>query len=255
MPNLHRCTICHHALPEGAIVHACRGCAYQLRAWLREFPLHLPLLHASLERDGGPAQRGGNRAHAPLPLRTDVLDLLGPGQAAVIADPHGDQTGGVPIAGCLLGWARYLAADYPALWRDADGDVVVVRCDGPWPRQGMSIPAWCVWLSAYVPYAVTRPWVGVLYDELETLVRRTRAITGTEPRRSLKLAPCPQCRAFALLEVDGRWYIECQACPARLTRDEYADHARQIMPGLTTFALWMVVTEAQHDAAADEDVA
>ncbi|MFG2671383.1 hypothetical protein [Streptomyces sp. NPDC048445] len=230
------CDICHQHAPAGC--YLCEGCAYRMHTWLREIPRHLPLLRDSLRPDTGPAQRGGSgRAHSPLPVRIEVLDLLGPGHVVALPDPHGDQSVGVPLAPLLYGWARYLAAELPSVRLDEHGTVRIEPCTGPVARRGSSITAWCSWLDAYLPYAATRPWAADMYEQLEAVLQRIRRITHTAPRRHPKDAPCPSCSAFALVAVDDEWHISCQACSVRLTPDEYAEHRARIMPALAALAL------------------
>lgn len=243
------CSICLTAPCEDDR-HACRACAYGIRAALAEIPRQLPFLRASLERDGGPAQRGSGRATAPLPGRLDTLDLLGPGQPVPVADPHGDHTGGIPLTALLHGWATYIAAEVPAIVHRPGHPPMVTVCDGPWARRGTGITAWCSWLTAYLPYAAGRPWVGTFAEQLDDALARVRAITRLTPQRRPKMAPCPNCSGFALLEVDGEWYIRCEACPRVMTREEYAEHARQVLPPLTQLAVRMAAAEAARDAQA-----
>ncbi|MFS0698332.1 hypothetical protein AB6N36_37020, partial [Streptomyces nitrosporeus] len=151
-----------------------------------------------------------------------------------IADPHGDQTAGVPITALLAGWAHHIASDIPAVHRDAHGVVHVQRhrYAVAWPRTGTGITAWCAWLTAYLPYAVTRPWAAEMHRQLEDLVHRIDRLTGVRPRRTPKDAPCPGCSAFALVEREGELHITCEACGHRLTPDGYLTHRAAVMPAL-----------------------
>ncbi|MEU9199435.1 hypothetical protein [Streptomyces sp. NPDC048332] len=238
------CTNCAGRLPAGSARYLCEACEYQLHTWLREIPRHLPLLADSLQPDTGPAQRGGSgRAHSPLPVRVEVLNLLGPGHAVPLDDPHGDQSAGVPIAPLLYGWALYLATELPSARRDEHGTVRIEPCTGPVARAGSSIAAWCSWLDAYLPYAVTRQWSADMYSQIEDLLRRIRHITNTRPRRRPMQAPCPSCSAFALVTVDDQLHISCEACAARLTSDEYDEHRAQVMPVLAAIALRMITPQ------------
>ncbi|MEV7712313.1 hypothetical protein [Streptomyces sp. NPDC088270] len=237
------CLICQHTAPDDR--YLCDACAYRLHTWLRTLPQQATLLQSCLRPDAGLAQRGGNgRAHSPLPVDLRVLDLLGPGHVVPLEDPHGDQTGGVPITPLLAGWARYIASELPAVHRDAHGTVRIDRCADAWPRAGKGIGAWCTWLSGYLPYAVTRPWAAELYTQVEDLMGRVRRITHTTARRIPRDAPCPACDAFALVGRENELHISCEACGRQLTPDEYIAHRDQVMPALARTALLIAARQA-----------
>lgn len=247
------CTTCPRTLtPAEADRYACQACTYRLRSWLTELPAELPELRAQLLPAGRPAQGtiGGGSAHSPAPLRLDVLDLLGPG-APVLDDPHGDQTGGLPITALLYGWARYIAGEHPSVRVDEHGTQRIGPCDSAVSRHGTTAEAWCSWLTAYLPYAVTRPWIRELYRALEDLLYRVRHITQSQIRTLSMRAPCPLCGAFALVARDGEWFIECEACPEVLDREYYAEYEAEVLPQLMRTALTMLAAQglAEKEAA------
>lgn len=233
-----RITDCRRALPDGRPGHVCPRCASRLRARLAELHYQLPLLRASLQHDRSPTTGTihGGRAHSPMPLRADVMSLLGPGSNSTVTDPYGDarddQAGPLPIHTHLKGWAE-MTADHVGL------------APTPGIRPGHT---WADWLDAYLPWILTAPWVSEFHQELAELLARVRAITRTEPQRHLQDAPCPGCDAFALIDEDWQTYIECKACGTLLTHTEYTDHARRVLPQLYRTALLLVV----HKASADQ---
>ncbi|HET9381309.1 MAG TPA: hypothetical protein VFP69_10820 [Streptomyces sp.] len=219
------CGICPRTAETG--LHACPRHAAELRAWLTELPAQAQLLREFLTPSTSPAQghRGGGRAHAPVPVDLRVLTLLGPGHV----DPRSaDDDGTVPILAFLGGWAGHIAYTHPAAARDPHGTTHVQPCDQAWPRQGETIAGWCTWLTRYLPYALTHPWVGELHRQLGDLIARIRDLTHATPHTHRKTAPCPQCTAFALVAVDGQWGITCEACGHHLDPDAYAQHAAQM---------------------------
>ncbi|MEU0761611.1 hypothetical protein ABZ351_18290 [Streptomyces microflavus] len=245
------CLSCFGRLPDDSPRTGCEACEYRLHTWLRELPRHLVLLRDMLRPDTGPAQRGGTgRAHAPLPVRVDVLDLLGPGQPVLLADPHGDQTGGVPMTALLMGWARYLAADFPAVRVDAHGTIHIERCKTPGLRGGADVPGLCRWLGAYLPYAATRPWWDDLYEQIEQMLHRVQRLTHTKPLTRAKDAPCPKCQGWSLVEREDELHISCTLCPARLTPEQYAAHRAQVMPALAALTLNMITPKPKPKAEA-----
>ncbi|MEW2635962.1 hypothetical protein AB0903_31070 [Streptomyces sp. NPDC048389] len=245
------CTVCHDQLPDTAEVYACEACAYRLRAMLLELPGHMPLL-AELLQPGSrlPGRGGAGRAHSPMPVRLDVMDLLGPGHIVVLADPHGDQSAGIPITPLLYGWARYIAASCPSVTRDRHGTVRIQPCDGPYSRHGSDAAAWCQWLIAYLPYAVTQSWIGDMYQQIEDLIRRVRDKTDRKPQRTQRSAPCPECSWLKLVSIEGEPHIVCEACGHRLTADEYKAHSAAVLPALTALAIRIHgQAAAEHPAA------
>ncbi|MFI6274289.1 hypothetical protein [Streptomyces sp. NPDC050988] len=234
------CTVpgCPRTSDEDTRRRMCVRCARQLQAYLRELVGQMPLLQASLQLDRSPTTGSvhGGRAHSPMPVRGDVLTLLGPGSNTTVDDPYGDargdQTGPLPIDTHLRGWAEMTALH-------------VRLATAPGIRPGRT---WAAWLTAYVPWIITAPWAGILHQELTELLGRVRSITRTEPRRRPLDAPCPSCEAFGLVEEDWQPYVECVACELLLTPDEYTAHARRVMPRLYRTALLLAAQQHQESA-------
>ncbi|MEW2631807.1 hypothetical protein AB0903_09140 [Streptomyces sp. NPDC048389] len=226
------CPTCRRSLhPDETHRTACVRCENRLRAWLREIPLQRPLLEASLHIGAAPATGrlgGTGRAHAPLPLREDVLTLLGPAAPGTVHDPHHDQTGPTPIHAVLYAWADRLA-----------------------DQLGHALPAlrpgddYSYYVLANLRHVVTRAWVTDMYAELRDLIHRIRAVTRTEPQRRVQEAPCPSCRAFALFEEDWQTYLDCEACGLLLTPAEYRAHHAAVMPTLYRIGVLMAAATAE----------
>ncbi|MEV7282857.1 hypothetical protein [Streptomyces sp. NPDC093111] len=227
------CLICHHA--TAAPRTACGRCEGGIRAMLREIDAQRPLL-ADLLTPGsapaGPRTAATGRAHSPMPVRGDVLTLLGAGATTTVPDPHGDQSGPAPLDALLEGWAAAVAAELPEL------DATPLRRSGT---------TWSQWLTAYLPQIATAHWADTLHSELTAAVRRIRSMTATEPRRRPQDAPCPSCTAFALFATDWAPYIDCEACGLLLTPSEYETHARTTLPNLARLAI--LITAAHHTTA------
>jgi hypothetical protein len=207
-----------------------------VRGWLAELPRQLPLLRAELLPEGRPKQGrmgGTGSATAPVPLNLDALNLLAPGWPGPPADPYGDTTGPVPITPLLAGWAGYIAYQYPSVARDRHGTAHASPCAAAYTRRGTDVAAWCHWLTAYLPYAVTLRCIGDMHQQLSDLVRRIRDLTHAAPHRHRKDVPCPKCGAFDLTEVDGQWGINCEACGEHLEPEAYAAHSRALLATYT----------------------
>jgi hypothetical protein len=228
------CTICPNTAPEGE--HLCPLCTDDLRGWLAELAHQARLLEAFLVPGASPAagRTGGTgRAHAPLPVDLRVLALLGPGSLDAPADPEEPED--LPIRTRLAGWAGRIAYSYRAARTDQAGTQYVTRCTQAVPRRGATIPGWCAWLTAYLPYTVTRPWAADLHRQIGDLVHRLRDLTQSTARTHAFAAPCPSCEACALTRTDGQWHIRCQLCDHQLTPEEYDQHVAEVL-------------QAQHDA-------
>ncbi|MDX3629031.1 hypothetical protein PV728_01640 [Streptomyces europaeiscabiei] len=214
----------------------CHRCTDRLTAQLHELQWQLPHLRACLHPDQSPTTGTihGGRAHSPLPARADVLNLLGAGSnSAVLDDPYGDarhdQDGPIPIDTMLRGWAEMLAKH-------------IRLAPTPWRRPGHT---WVAWHIAYLPWTLTADWAGLFHQELADALTRVRRITHTEPQRHRQDAPCPHCQGISLIDQDWAPYIECELCGTLLTRTEYADYARRILPALYRTALQILVQQAQ----------
>ncbi|MFE9923287.1 hypothetical protein ACFYQA_17380 [Streptomyces sp. NPDC005774] len=222
------CTLCPRDAADGSRI--CPRHADELRGWLAEIPAQARLLEEEfVAPGGGPAQGrlgGTGRAHAPAPVDLRVLTLLGPGHA----DPTSlDDDGTIPIAVLLGAWAGHIAYHYPAATRDRHGTARIQPCAQARPRHGESITGWCAWHRAYLPFTLTLAAAADYHRALDHLVHRLRALTHTSPRITPRAAPCPDCEAFALITVDGRWGITCDACGHHLEPNAYDAHAAHIL--------------------------
>ncbi|WP_051764769.1 hypothetical protein [Streptomyces sp. NRRL F-5135] len=229
------CTICPRPATDGT--YACPACTRELRAWLAELPAQVPLLRNALLPEGRPAQgRISARASAPVPVNLDALNLLGPGQPDPPEDPYGDTTGPIPVRALVSGWAGYIAYEHQAVSRDSHGTVQVRPCDGAHASHGATIDGWCRWLTAYLPYAVTRPWIRGLHTQIGDLIHRIRTLTHATPYRRRMALPCPECSAFALTETSGQWGVTCEVCGNHLDPEQYDAHVLSTLATYTAQA-------------------
>ncbi|MFJ9381906.1 hypothetical protein [Streptomyces sp. NPDC101455] len=219
------CPICPRTAPDGQ--HLCQLHAGELRGWLTEIPAQALLLAEEfVARSARPAQgRVGGTGHAvaPVPVDLRVLTLLGPGRYD--PQPGTDDDGQPPITATLGAWAGHIAYHHPATHRDPHGTAHTQPCEQAVPRHGETITGWCTWLTAYLPYALALPLAPGLHSALDTLVRRLRHLTHSQPQRHDQAAPCPSCGNFDLVTIDGQWGITCQTCGHHLEPDTYQQHA------------------------------
>ncbi|MBB1252902.1 hypothetical protein H3146_05910 [Streptomyces sp. OF3] len=183
------CVICRRALRTDEAGHACRICQERGTGWLRA----LPGLYAAAEDHLAPARSGagGGRVsgskHAPLPVRLNVLDAVGPGGVVwVIAqweDVVRDQLefGSAPSRGgyleTLTGSCRLLADQAPWLYGSFNA-------------------------------------VDELHGELRSWHARLSAVSdGADRERRITLAcPCGAALTGVTLSTPGR---RCDACGAQ----------------------------------------
>ncbi|MFI1030756.1 hypothetical protein [Streptomyces sp. NPDC020951] len=223
------CALCYRTADDGH--HLCPVHADDIRGWLAELPGQTELLAQFLAptADARQGRAGTGRAHSPLPVDLRVLVLLGPGHPDPVGDPDDDTDATVPIRPFLAAWAGHIAYAYPSVHRDRHGTARTQPCTHAWPVHGRTITAWCAWLTAYLPYALTLPAAAELHEQLGALVHRVRDLTHATPHRHPQSAPCPDCDCFALVAVDGQTGITCTACGHRLTPEAYGEHTAAVL--------------------------
>ncbi|MFF8829301.1 hypothetical protein [Streptomyces sp. NPDC015131] len=197
-----------HELDTGQLL--CDPCIRAITGWLTEVPRQLIVLEASVQRETtGSPTRGGTRT-APTPGRLDTLNLLGPGAAGSVHDPHGDQHGQLPLTAVLGAWVRLVIEER--------------RLRGPAHWQPANLADW---LRPHVGWAAMQPWAGELRDELWSMIRNVRGITQVAPRTRPVPRPCPReaCATMALTQTDWDQYIRCTACGFSFTQAELNDDA------------------------------
>ncbi|MCH5677845.1 hypothetical protein [Streptomyces gilvus] len=227
------CPICPRTAPDGQ--HLCLVHSGELRGWLTEIPAQARLLQEFIAPAGRPTQGrlgGTGRADAPVPVDLRVLVLLGPGRHDAV--PGSDDDGTAPIAAILGAWAGHIAYHYPAAGRDPYGTARTQPCEQALPARGETITGWCTWLLAYLPFALTLPAAADLYYALDSLTRRLRNLTHTQPRQQPRAAPCPACDLCTLVRTDGRWHIHCLDCGHQMSPDQYDQHAAQYLAARQT---------------------
>lgn len=192
----------------------CAGCQRKLLHQLNDtvdLYAMLPAFLAPGSSAGAPKVSGSREA--PLPLRLDVLNLLGAAAGGTVHDPHGDQTGTTPVVERLHSWERD--------WRETrglspgKGPATVTSCTG--------------FLRAQLDWAAREhPAIVEFATELRELVSELRVATG-DPR------PKPIGTCTNLVDRDGQRVecghklyaapysdvIRCRACGDRWSRDRW----------------------------------
>lgn len=189
---------------------ACVPCRNRLAGDLADLARLFPLLqHAIVPGSSGAGERVSGSREAPLPVRVDLLDLGLPPRSGVVHDPHGDQTGAVPIASVLDQWVRD--------WHETIG--------GNAPLPVPTVPSLVGWLRSRDRFE----WALTYHAALDEFAREIRQMAGAlrsalcVSRPTIKFTiPCPRCEVRALVrDAAGGDYVECAACHTLWTEAEY----------------------------------
>lgn len=183
---------------------------------------------------------------APLPLRLDALNLIGPAATATVHDTpipvvrtwttiheingrqvrlwhrqvqrdeagqivtvvSGDQVGQVPVAALLADWASE--------WCERRA----MREHRPAAAEALAL-----WLRDRLEWACDRfEQVGEFATEVTGSLYAARGVLALSRKPITYQAPCPGCGMLSLQRPTGRAdYIECRNCGRLITEDEYAD--------------------------------
>lgn len=172
-----------------------------LRLRLRTIPDLCALAAKEIHPTSSPSSGmpGAHRCDPQMPLREDVISLLGPAPDGDVIDLYGDQTGPVPVAALLSSW-----------------------CEVIWGQRCNNIAAACYVLQCCHDQAIAAPYAETYAEEIAHLYRRLTTLVG------VYTAPvamrCPACHKRSLETDPGRGY-RCvdPDCASHLTADLY-DH-------------------------------
>jgi hypothetical protein len=167
--------------------------------------------------DAGPvkglssAPRVAGSREAPVPVRLDEVDLLGPARVPSLTHTYrgqlDDQVGTLSAATILDGWCR----DWSETRREHTPEPVVARQ--------------CSWLADRLDWAFAEhPAVDEFTAELGDLwavLRRACGLTMPRPE-PVQGVPCRsvECDLKTLVRVPGSVYVECSSCGGLMTEDE-----------------------------------
>lgn len=200
------CAVCQRRPPLRPQV--CDGCRARLGRDLAEIAKLHAVLPDLMEPGRAGTQRVSGTREAPLPLRVDVLDLSLPLRGAeAISDPHGDQTGHLPVVAVLDQWARD--------WRDTrdQGERLPVP----------TVPELVRWLANRLGWACDQhPAVDEFATEVDQKLTELRGVHGLTRLRHRLPAPCPSCELLAVYRDDGADWIECGGCGRLWSEAEWA---------------------------------
>jgi hypothetical protein len=103
----------HDDPPAAEVGYLCLRCFSRLRSALLEIPAIATWLHVNLAAGGAPGEKVSGSREDPIPLRVDVLDLIGPDSLRFVA-PVEDQ----PLPAFML-WDTGVLIGYYPTWREA----------------------------------------------------------------------------------------------------------------------------------------
>lgn len=195
-----RCILCpvYHPAGEPRAPEwppACNGCRERARRELAEIPEAYARVPAALMPGSGGGEHVSGTRTPPLPLRVDVLNLLGPGAAWTHREHDVDQVGTLPPLVLLDQWCRD--------W--------LGTCDRRQHLPDPTVTAMVAWLLVGLDTALDEhPAIDEWARDLSQLVRTLRRVAQAH-HQGEKAGRCP-----ARLRDDTR-------CPATLRADPYVD--------------------------------
>jgi hypothetical protein len=196
------CCICGK---ETDLPRSCRPCRNRIRGLLLGLPEAVVQVWMARHRvqRGTSSERVSASKEAPIPLRMDVLNLLGPSADAVLSGE--DQAGPVPVVGVLSAWSDLVS--------DQTRQKPV----------GRTVSGLTQHLLNHVEWACRQEWVTDFAEELEGLTKTLRRVSGIEPVRIPLPVICPTCDLRTMIREEGSgWAAECRYCPAvKLSAREY----------------------------------
>lgn len=196
-------------VPRGARVGVlCQGCYDRLADMLAEIGDYLAMLDDVRERGVADVHQPGVKlrsvASEQAPLNLAVVTLEDPRTRQRLVE-HADGTveavGPVSIAGVLSGWCDLVIEER----RLTEEPHLVAEC--------LAI------LRRHVDWCASRPWVGDMWAEVDTLHAQLGALVG-EPRPE-QVGHCPDCGGAFYLPRTEYEPLRCSRCGAEWPRSHW----------------------------------
>jgi hypothetical protein len=179
---------------------------------VRREVLHEVVAGAIAGQSNAPRVQGSREA--PVPIRVDVVDLLGPADERTVHDPLGDQVGHLSAATILDGWCRLFAEER--------------RESTPTPH----VTTQSAWLLDRLDELFKHPAVDEAAKEIGDLWHVLRRAAGlTMPRPELvEGVPCRsiECDLKTLYRVPGSEFVECSSCGTLVTEGELQEWIKML---------------------------
>jgi hypothetical protein len=180
---------------EATAGHVCSGCRDKLSNAFALMPSVAVWIGVNLERGPAIGERiSGGGDEAPVPIRLDVLDLVGPASDDTVHDEYHDQTGAPNLLAVMVTWAQLVAEE---------------REMAP-PKDDLA--SICGWMHSQVDWITKQPWVDDLLWDCHRLLTACRRVAPWEPEllRDHQEA-CEACGVKALVQHVAAGKVRCEA--------------------------------------------
>lgn len=208
---------------ERTIGYICFVCFSRIRRQLIELPAVEIWLQAHIAANGAAVEdRVSGSREEQIPLRLDVLDLIGP-TATNSAKPFNpyysipdDQLGDPGIASFLRSRSEQVHWDTGAAWPEDD-----------------STTGFVAYIAAALSWIVEQDWIDEFMTELEDIGKRARGVAPwAEEIKHEKNGACDKCSKTALVTHVARGRVICEkrlgGCGYDRAQTEYEFRARHL---------------------------
>jgi hypothetical protein len=190
--------------PNATFGYLCGWCRGRLSTALVNLPAIAAWLQVNIEPGSNSSFDGrvsGSREQ-PIPLRQDVLDLIGPtsrkeiSRTMTLIGSHfrtwpAEQSGEPSIYDLIKGWAKVVHEEAYADWPDRNGLVAL-----------------CGWLHRQLDWITRQPWVDDMLTDLLTAQDSARRVVAWPSEQRRLKSDCPSCDMRSLVFVRGIG-VEC----------------------------------------------
>ena len=198
------CVGTHPDQPTHAdIGRLCYACWTRLRSQLCALPAVAGWLHVFLAAGGAAGERVSGSREDPIPLRVDILDLIGPvapnPSLPVIAEARvggSDQAGDPSILDELRAWAEQVEAETGEAWEDR-----------------RTVTGAVTYLTGRLSWIVEQPWVDEFDARIRDLSTRAHRVAPWRAEIRRDPTPCETCgrRAIVIHLAEGHSRCEKRA--------------------------------------------
>lgn len=191
--------------PQATVGLLCGRCRNRLSSLLVQMPSLAEWLHENIAPgQSGAGDRVSGSREDPIPLRTDILDYIGPTSSRDVSQTEYERRQ-------LASGVRPEKIETVAEQVGEPGlhDVVGSWCllvseengDG-WPNHN-DLTSMCRWLHSQLGWIVAQPWVDDMLTNLTDVSRKAERLAPREAEHRLLKPPCPSCNCKALVFTRG----------------------------------------------------